>query len=63
MFSVEGLVEGLRLFERNKVPLGFEVLSLTMYSALDADRNELISMRVYPTMNPLTPKKPSLHSP
>lgn len=116
MFSVRGLVERLRLFERNKVPLGLKVLGLAMYfqisslrrtarvlsefcmvsktavwkwvvklreklqiasekrarrfiavdetcvnvngeqywvySALDVDRNELISMRVYPRGTP-----------
>jgi len=118
MFSIRGLVERLRLFERNRVPLGLKVLGLAMYfqisslrmaarvlseycsvsktavwkwivklreklnissersarrfiavdetcvkvngeqywiySALDVDRNELISMRVYPTRNGLT---------
>ena len=115
MFSVRGLVERVRLFERNRVPLSFKVLGLAMYfqvssfrrtarvlsefctvsktavwkwivklreklniaserkirrfvavdetcvnvngeqywvySALDVDGNELISMRVYPTRN------------
>lgn len=118
MFGVRCLVERLRLFERNKFPLGLKVLGLAMYfqvsslrrtarvlseyrvvsktsvwkrivklrkrlqlaperkarlfmafdatcvnvnrkqywvySALDIDRNELISMRVYPTRNSLT---------
>ncbi|MBS7634945.1 hypothetical protein KEJ34_05565 [Candidatus Bathyarchaeota archaeon] len=31
MFSVRGLVERLRLFERNRVSLGFKVLGLAMY--------------------------------
>ncbi|MEM4611008.1 MAG: hypothetical protein QW190_09000 [Thermoproteota archaeon] len=31
MFSVGGLVEWLRLFERNRVPLGLKVLGLAMY--------------------------------
>jgi len=118
MFSVRGLVERLRLFERNKFPLRLKVLGLAMYfqisslrraarvlseyysvsktavwkwivklrerlqiaserrvrrfiavdetcvnvngeqywvySALDIDQNELISMRVYPARNSLT---------
>jgi len=31
MFSVRGLVERLKLFERNRVPFGFRVLGLAMY--------------------------------
>jgi len=31
MFSVRGLVERLRLFERNKVPLGLKVLGLALH--------------------------------
>jgi len=118
MFSVRGLVERLRLFERNRVPVDLKVLGLAMhfqtsslrrtarvlseycrvsktavwkwivklrdrlkvaserkprwfiavdetgvkvngqqywvYSALDIDNNELISMRVYPTRNMYT---------
>jgi len=31
MFGVRGLVERLRLFGRNRVPLGLKVLGLAMY--------------------------------
>jgi len=107
MFSVRGLVERLRLFGRNRVPLGLKVLGLAMYFQISSlrraarvlfeycsvskaavwkwvvklreklqiaserkagrfvavdetcvkvngDRNELVSMRVYPARNSLT---------
>ncbi|MEM3718987.1 MAG: hypothetical protein QXD45_03045, partial [Candidatus Bathyarchaeia archaeon] len=38
MFSVRGLVERLRLFERNKVPLGLKVLGLAMYFQISSLR-------------------------
>lgn len=38
MFSVRDLVERLRLFERNRVPLGFKVLGLAMYFQISSLR-------------------------
>ena len=38
MFGVRGLVEGLRLFERNKVPFGLKVLGLAMHFQISSLR-------------------------
>ena len=38
MFSVRGLVEQLKLFERNKVPFGLKVLGLAMYFQISSLR-------------------------
>jgi transposase-like protein len=61
MFSVSGLVERLRLFERNRRLIAVDETCVNVngeqywvYLALDIDGNELISMRVYPTTNSLT---------
>jgi len=38
MFGVRGLVERLRLFGRNRVPLGLKVLGLAMYFQISSLR-------------------------
>jgi len=65
MFSVRGLVEGFRLFERGKVPLELKILGLAFYISSQAlgglprpylrsirsPRLLLLSMKVYPSRN------------